>query len=961
MSDSASNGQSERSSSTSRRRGELAVDIANRGEVAQRGEVAKHGGPVSPESQATVISSSPPISPDSHAEGRPTVVPRLMPGTRVGQFELLECVGGGGMGRVYRALDTGLDRIVALKVLSPEQAADTETLLRFRNEAKSAARLNHDNIVQVYHIGEDQGLPFIVFEFIEGVHLRSLVEQKGVLSLAEAISYTFQVAEALAHAQSHNIVHRDIKPSNVVITPGGQAKLIDMGLARLQRVEPQANDLTASGVTLGTFDYISPEQARDPRNADSRSDIYSLGCTLFFVLTGRPPFPAGTVLQKLLQHQGDEPPDVREFRPEMPEQVSRLVRKMMAKDPRQRYQDPHKLMQALALLAEQVGLRPVGPGRTVWVAPAEPTVSLVERHLPWAVPVGVLVAVVLLLHFFWSAAARQASLLSTAWNTATNEPVRPEDYPEAVPGGTSENGASKVAVQPSDRAQDRPPAAPDTTPEKPTEPFSKTESTPSGTVAPETSNRVAPEGGADARTPAMPNATAPSVPDGPAAPPGTPNAAAAKLPTAPGSDGEAGKTADTERGTPSGSMPPRSESATPTAPAESAPAGAGELVVDGVGQKENCFATLAAAASAAANNSVIKLCFNGRQAERPISLGNVKLTVRAGEGFQPVVVFRPSEVDPIQYPRSMITLNGTRLIVLNVAFEMEIPRGIAADCWTLFDVGQAETAHLEQCSLTIRNASDQQAAYHQQVAFFLAKEAPSAAALLGSEPAVGTKPAEISLADCIARGEAVFLRVEGLRAVDLNWDNGLLATAERLLVVETAGSLPLSGPPHRITLKHLTAAVRGGLCLTSGQPSAVQFNCADSILIASPSSPLIEQIGSAPTEQFRQRLSWTGDRNFYVGVTNFWSIKSTGAEASAESMTLDAWRSHWGPDENNVSTSVQWKQLPPAERAVSAHLPVDYSLDDVSPQNPPRKAAHDGRDAGLDASRLPKVAKNDER
>lgn len=948
MNDSASSGQSERSSSTSRRRAELVVDITKQGEA-----VNMSGDRMSPESQATVISSSPPLAPDSHAEGRPTVVPRLTPGTRVGQFELLECVGGGGMGRVYRAMDTGLNRTVALKVLSPEQAADTETLLRFRNEARSAARLNHDNIVQVYHIGEDQGLPFIVFEFIEGAHLRSLVEQKGVLSLAEAISYTFQVAEALAHAQSRNIVHRDIKPSNVVITPSGQAKLIDMGLARFQRADPQANDLTASGVTLGTFDYISPEQARDPRNADARSDIYSLGCTLFFMLTGRPPFPAGTVLQKLLQHQGDEPPDVREFRPQMPEQVSRLVRKMMAKDPRQRYQDPQKLMQALALLAEQVGLRPLGPGRTTWVAPTEPTVSLVERHLPWALPAAVLVIVVLLLHFFSLQAARQANFLSSALNPAAEEQVHSEGYPEAIPDATSENGASKAAEQTPDAVQERAPAASETTPEKPTEQPGKTEPTPSATAASEASSRVAPDGGVETHAPAMPGAATPVSTDNVTSVPNTPGIAppaiapvATKSPAGPGSLSEPGETAD----------PPAS--AEPTEPTA---VGAGVLVVDGVGQKENCFATLAAAASAAANNSVIKLCFNGRQAERPIALGNVKLTMRAGEGFQPIVVFRPSEVDPIQYPRSMITLNGTRLIMLNVACELEIPRGIAADCWSLFDVGQAETAHLEQCSLTIRNASDQQAAYHQQVAFFLAKEVPSASALFGSDLAPGPKPADISLVDCIARGEAVFLRVEGLRAVDLNWDNGLLATAERLFVVEAAESLALSSPPHRITLKHLTAAVRGGLCLTTGEPSAIQVDCADSILLIAPANPLIEQVGSASTEQFRQRITWTGDRNCYVGVTNFWSIKSTGAEASAESMTLDAWRSHWRTSESIIATSVQWKQLPPAERAASTHLPSDYSLDEASPQNPPRKAAHDGRDAGMDASRLPKLMKNDER
>ena len=178
------------------------------------------------------------------------------------------------MGRVFRALDTRLGRTVALKILPPEQASDPDALQRFQNEAQSAARLDHDNIARAYYVGEDRGLHYIVFEFIEGVNIRLLVEQKGPLPLAEAISYTLQVAEALAHADARDVVHRDIKPSNVLITPEGRVKLIDMGLARLRHADPAAADLTASGVTLGTFDYISPEQARDPRNADIRSDIY---------------------------------------------------------------------------------------------------------------------------------------------------------------------------------------------------------------------------------------------------------------------------------------------------------------------------------------------------------------------------------------------------------------------------------------------------------------------------------------------------------------------------------------------------------------------------------------------------------------------------------------------------------------------------------------------------------------
>ena len=200
-----------------------------------------------------------------------------------------------------------------------------------------------------------------MFEFVEGVNVRLLVEQKGPLPLAEAVSYTIQVAEALAHADARGVVHRDIKPSNVLITPEGRVKLIDMGLARLRNADPAGADLTPSGVTLGTFDYISPEQARDPRNADIRSDIYSLGCTLFFMLAGQPPFPEGTVLQKLLQHQGDEPPDVRQFRPDLPEELSRVLRKMMAKDPRHRYASSAELAVDLLALAEQIGLRPMSP------------------------------------------------------------------------------------------------------------------------------------------------------------------------------------------------------------------------------------------------------------------------------------------------------------------------------------------------------------------------------------------------------------------------------------------------------------------------------------------------------------------------------------------------------------------------------------------------------------------------
>ena len=325
---------------------------------------------------------------------------RILPGERLGHFELLEFVGGGGMGKVFRARDTRLARIVALKILSPEHAADAETVLRFQNEAQSAARLDHENIARVYYVGEDRGLHFIVFEFIEGTNVRDMVANRGPLPLAEAVSYTLQVAEALTHASERNVVHRDIKPSNLLITPGGQAKLIDMGLARLREVD-SPTDLTASGVTLGTFDYISPEQARDPRNANVRSDIYSLGCTFFYMLAGRPPFVGGTMLQKLLQHQGDQPPEVRQFRSDVPEEVNRILRRMLAKDPAHRYATATELVSDLLAVARAAGLRPAVSNGRRWTVPARPSVPYFYRHLPWVVSVVALLAIVFVLDHLW--------------------------------------------------------------------------------------------------------------------------------------------------------------------------------------------------------------------------------------------------------------------------------------------------------------------------------------------------------------------------------------------------------------------------------------------------------------------------------------------------------------------------------------------------------------------------------
>ena len=358
---------------------------------------------------------------------------RLLEGERLGHFDLLEYVGGGGMGAVFRALDTMLNRTVAVKVLSQDQSSDEETLRRFQNEAQSAARLDHENISRVYYVGEDRGWHYIVFEFIEGINLRDSVEQRGPLPLFDAVSYTLQITDALLHASHRDVVHRDIKPSNVLITPDGRAKLVDMGLARLHQVEPQGNDLTASGVTLGTFDYISPEQARDPRSADVRSDIYSLGCTLYFMLTARPPFPDGTVLQKLLQHQGDEPPDVRTFRSDLPDDFLAILNRMLAKSPDKRFQSPAELVGELNGFAARHGLQPAAAGGAAWLAPTPTPLSFWERHMPWMVPVAVLILLVAIMSQIWARSGDHTSPPPLQSATGTSEA-------SLHPGTTESNG-----------------------------------------------------------------------------------------------------------------------------------------------------------------------------------------------------------------------------------------------------------------------------------------------------------------------------------------------------------------------------------------------------------------------------------------------------------------------------------------------------------------------------------------
>jgi serine/threonine-protein kinase len=266
----------------------------------------------------------------------------------VGKYEVVNHIATGGMGAVYRAIDTDLKRDVALKILTPEVAAKPAALERFRREARHAARLRHDNIVTVYEFGSAGGTWFLALEFVEGIDLQEYINRKGRLDPEEARFITLQALQALDHAHRNSIIHRDIKPSNFLLARlDGKmvVKLSDFGLSR------ETNDLesrvTKDGTTVGTVDYIAPEQARDSGLADIRSDIYSLGCTLFHMLAGRPPFNEGGLGERLFGHIQVEPPDIQELNPRVSAPLAAVVRRMLAKNPDERYQTPGELLKEL--------------------------------------------------------------------------------------------------------------------------------------------------------------------------------------------------------------------------------------------------------------------------------------------------------------------------------------------------------------------------------------------------------------------------------------------------------------------------------------------------------------------------------------------------------------------------------------------------------------------------------------
>jgi serine/threonine protein kinase len=687
---------------------------------------------LSPSSQTKTVALSKPRLPAPPDDG-------LTVGEMFGQFRVVRYIGGGGMGRVYEAFDCDLERAVAIKVLPKKRAADETVVARFLNEAKSSARLNHENIAQVYLFGNYAGIPFIAFEYVEGVNLRDYVRNHGALTLNDAIDYVLQTAMALSHAMSHGVTHRDVKPSNILVTPQKRVKLIDMGLARLLRPD-SGDELTESGVTLGTFDYISPEQAKDPRLADVRSDVYSLGCTFYYILTGSPPFPNGTVLQKLLQHQGDEAPDVRGLNPSIPAEIAAILKKMMQKNPDDRYQTPDLLISDLLQVVDMLGLNISERGYAEASSSLKSSTTIPPRAIPAIVVLLGFVAIVAVMYLLGT--VDDLTLPVVEPPIAASNPTPQGNQVASADNDANSSGAGGATSNPTTQS-----------------PETSNGATNGGTAATRANaGRWFESEGTDflyatsygstlEKTPALLTdepreelreylSDSHSVASDNRVAFGWNVAAISALPDSADNDAQLSFVANVVETTLGGGADGSSHSFSAYSllgtAADSSPSTfvAETLrIVDGRGEEPNTYATLQAALNDPADETgaptLVELKFEDSMEVAPISLVDRDVEIRAADGYRPTLVFKLSESSDGGWGQRMFLLDASRLVLEGVNIDFTVPaQEIVASEWSVFEALGASELSIRESIVTVCNmtGSSFTAPLHSNVAFFRASD-----------------------------------------------------------------------------------------------------------------------------------------------------------------------------------------------------------------------------------------------
>jgi serine/threonine protein kinase len=408
----------------------------------------------------------------------------------IGNYVLLGLLGRGGMGSVFLGRHTTMNRRCAVKVVSKKVGKDPDSLEQFLTEARAIASLDHPNIVQAYDVDKENDHFYIVMEYVEGQTLEDIIEQEGVLDCESAVDCIRQAAEGLDHAHGRNMVHCDIKPSNLLVNEQGVVKILDMGMARLvgdAGVSDSSSDSRGSMKILGTVDYMAPEQAVSAPNFDFRADVYSLGCTLFALLAGHPPFDGGTLTQRILKHQTQPVPDLQKLRSDVPADLARICKKMMAKDPDKRYQTAREVADVLSkwtMPPEPISPKKIQeepspfPGEEAFAndalagadAAAGPTIGIKrpkkkflenEKVMLPVLTVVVIVVVGILLFIV---------IASMKSNSETPEPKPPAPIDKPEPEEITPEGTTPEGTTPEGTTPDKPPNPEDTTPETPGDP-----------------------------------------------------------------------------------------------------------------------------------------------------------------------------------------------------------------------------------------------------------------------------------------------------------------------------------------------------------------------------------------------------------------------------------------------------------------------------------------------------------
>jgi len=298
-------------------------------------------------SESIIHSSSDPVSKINHEVSEDTRAEDVVLGKIIGGCQVLSRIAGGGMGVVYKAKQLKLGRTVAVKVLSEELARDKKYVHRFLQEARSAAELNHGNIVHIFDVGEVSGLFYIIMEFVDGSNLREMLEIKKCLDPIRVVEISLQASQALSHAHKRGIIHRDIKPENIMITREGIVKIADLGLAKKIQPDHQDGGITQTKAIMGTPYYMAPEQIKDFRQVDGRTDIYSLGVTLYRALTGSVPYEGRTPVEVMIKVVEGKRPPLRSLLPDILPELENLVDKMMHRSQDDRFQNLVEIIKEL--------------------------------------------------------------------------------------------------------------------------------------------------------------------------------------------------------------------------------------------------------------------------------------------------------------------------------------------------------------------------------------------------------------------------------------------------------------------------------------------------------------------------------------------------------------------------------------------------------------------------------------